>query len=96
MALTKRRQSRGVRKSRRVKTSKKSRRTGKGRKSMRKNTKRKTHRKYKSGGDGDFPADYVPDCEHNNYDNEHHPTCIELNKGTRHPGRTHHTGVRIR
>ena len=35
MALTKRRQSRGVRKSRRVKTSKKSRRAGKGRKSRR-------------------------------------------------------------
>ena len=50
MALTKRRQSRGVRKSRRVKTSKKSRRSGKGRKSMRKSTKRKTHRKYQRGG----------------------------------------------
>lgn len=47
MALTKRRQARGVRKSRRVKTSKKSRRAGK---SMRKNTKRKTHRKYQRGG----------------------------------------------
>jgi len=67
MALTKRRQSRGVRKSRRVKTSKKSRRTGKGRKGMRKNTKRKTHRKYQRGGvepEGDcFDPTYYYDNE---------------------------------
>ena len=95
MALTKRRQSRGVRKSRRVKTSKKSRRAGKGRKSMRKNTKRKTHRKYK-GGDGDFPANYVPDCENNDYDSQNHPDCKELKEGTRAPGSTHYKNIRIR
>jgi hypothetical protein len=47
MALTKRRQSRGVRKSRRVKTSKKSRRSGKGRKSMR---RVRNSRRMKRGG----------------------------------------------
>jgi hypothetical protein len=94
MALTKRRQSRGVRKSRRVKTSKKSRRVGKGRKSMRKSTKRRTHRKYQRGGDGDW--DYEPDCENNDYDSRHHPKCKELNEGTRAPRPTHHTGIRIR
>lgn len=47
MALTKRRQSRGVRKSRRVKTSKKSRRSGKGRKSRR---RVRNGRRMKGGG----------------------------------------------